>query len=329
MFTNEFWDNFVNEYWDKKPTCFKNTGFVPVSEINALMLFHTLVTQMATGNGNVPVRVYGNGNALSKEYVAPLMSMDLSQVSSFKDLIRKTHAALNLDNFGVIIDNVGKLDYAIQDRIAQFISPLVNRIGLPAKQTEIGIFGGSYKKTPFGIHRDIGNDNFTFGIVGEKRFLLWPPEYFDDMKAQRQGYILNRDGLNDERIYCDEASYQRFKRDAISLTIKPGDVMYWPDWWHTADNEPGEIQLTLSLGLWRQVNLANFASDLMNRALQQKLNDNVIHRHYCENTENLPKVFDSLLSDVKALIENGEFEAMINHWWKDRFSRKGFLDPNQ
>lgn len=327
MFTNDFWDNFVSEYWDKKPTCFKNTGFVPVPEMNALMLFHALVTHMASGDDAVPVRIYGNGNALSKDYAAPLLALDLSRISSFKDLIKRTHAALNVESFGVIVDNVGKLDPAIQERIAQFISPLVNRIGLPAKQTEIGLFGGSYKKTPFGIHRDIGNDNFTFGVVGEKKFLLWPPEYFNDAKAQREGFILNRDGLNDERIYCDEASYQRFKRDAICLTIKPGDVMYWPDWWHTADNEPGEIQLTLSLGLWRQVNLANFGSDLINRALTTTLKEKSIHRDYCANSNELPEVYSDLLNQLKDLVENGEIEAMMNHWWKDRFSRKGFSNP--
>src|SRR5262245_5702223 len=50
-----------------------------------------------------------------------------------------------------------RLESAFGDEITgiyDLLRPLVDEIGLPARKSEITLFAGFYKKTPFGIHND-------------------------------------------------------------------------------------------------------------------------------------------------------------------------------
>jgi hypothetical protein len=60
--------------------------------------------------------------------------------------------------------------------ILELLRPLVNELGQPARKSEVTLFAGQYKKTPFGIHHD-DEVNFFWPLIGPKRIRLWKPEY--------------------------------------------------------------------------------------------------------------------------------------------------------
>lgn len=320
MFKEEFWDNFVEHYWDKQPGVFRDTGFIPLTELQLLGLIQRFVGQLKAGRKTAGLRVFADDRAISNGERATLINLQLDHVRSFTDLVNTAEQALRAESFALILNDIGLIDASIQHSIAQFINPLLSRTGLPSRECEIGVFGGSYSKTPFGIHRDLGNDNFTFGIVGEKRFLLWPPGYFYGDNINGTG--ATNDGQN---IYCDENAYQHFKQDAIALTVRPGDVMYWPDWWHTADVDPGQLQITLSLGLWKYNHLATFGSELVRNALAAKLREQVVFKGACSAEEELPEFVQTMLDALAQIQTEGSVEKLAKQWWQHRRNNYGFV----
>lgn len=318
-FNAEFWDEFTAQYWGKKPVLFEGTEYCPLTESQLLILLYQYVLQLGTGQATAfsRARAYASGRSIDSE-VAKLRDIDFSKVSNFGSMMREVETILGTDSFAFILSDIGHVDADIQRKIQSFIAPLVKREGLPSKLCELGLFGGSYTKTPFGIHRDIGNDNFTFGVVGEKRFLLWPPEYFENIDST---YPLIHEGIF---IRCNEDDYQRFKRDAVSFVVRPGDVLYWPDWWHTADLDPGNDQVTLSLGLWKQLDLALYGADLVGQALREVLGEDVVFTGACDPSEKSTDFIKKLLEALAKIESDKAVEKLAQKMWEKRAYNMGF-----
>lgn len=316
----EFFDsNFFEKYWDKFPVVFTDTGYQPLTESGALQLINLLMMQLATDKDTAGVRVFANESQITKSQMQQLIEMEMHHVRDFAGLISQAQHTLNAQSFALVINDIGKIEPGIQRSIEDFVSVFVERVGIPARETEIGLFGGNYRKTPFGIHRDLGNDNITFGVVGEKDFLLWPPDYFSG-KVVRE-YQFSNDG---ENIVCDQATYEMFRKDAIRMTVKPGDILYWPDWWHIADVATDKMQLTLSLGFWRNVDLADFASQQLKELLHSTLSHKGIYKGYYVADTRLPEKIEDLEQHIAQLIEQGKFRESLQQWWSGRLQKKGF-----
>ncbi len=319
MFSEELWDNFVSNTWGRCPAIYKKADYTPLTESDFKKVIQKYFSQAVQGKFSNDIRIYANDRSISKSEHALLLNIDINSITDFKSFVLKAKSILNSNSFGVIINDVGNFEPSIQREVEKFLTPLVRRVGLPFRETEIGIFGGDYLRTPFGIHRDLGNDNFTFGIVGEKRFLFWPPEYFaSDIMGTKCGVS------NKESIYCDIDVYERFKGDAISLTVCPGEILYWPDWWHTADMEFEMEHLTLSLGLWSEVNLATLCADFVRCALEERLKNRLIVKGFCHPDQELPNFLEELLALLKRLNDEDSVAETTKSWWKNRVANQGF-----
>ena len=117
------------------------------------------------------------------------------------------------------------------DGIYELLRPLVGELGLPTRKSEVTLFAGRYKKTPFGIHND-DELNFFWPLIGPKRVRFWKPEYGRSNPGLAR--LLNYDEhLSESRVLDAEA----------------GDMLAWPgSWWHIAEGT-GQFSVSLTIPL--------------------------------------------------------------------------------
>lgn len=116
--------------------------------------------------------------------------------------------------------------------LRQFLNGLYQQIGQPSRFAEMGLYLGNYKKTPFGIHVDACGV-FSFPVLGTKRFRLWEPAYLNSRPRLQRAH-----------------HYAKHLEESTLLTLRPGDLSYWPSHaWHIAESD-GSLSATWSLGIW-------------------------------------------------------------------------------
>src|SRR5262249_50433080 len=136
-----------------------------------------------------------------------------------------------------------------------FLAPLLAAVGVPADKVETSIFAGLYRETPFGVHRDRGNDNLTFPIFGAKEYLIWPEE------AEFASV------LEPHRL-----PFAELAESAERFRLQPGRMLYWPDRYHVA-LPSDEVHATLSIGLWHSVSVSELVSSFVRTHLEESLGE--------------------------------------------------------
>jgi hypothetical protein len=117
------------------------------------------------------------------------------------------------------------------DRIYELLRPLVGELGLPARKSEVTLFAGRYKKTPFGIHND-DELNFFWPLIGPKRVRFWNPDY-------------GRSNPSLARLL----DYDEHLSESRVLDAEAGDMLAWPgSWWHIAEGT-GQFSVSLTIPL--------------------------------------------------------------------------------
>jgi hypothetical protein len=102
--------------------------------------------------------------------------------------------------------------------ILEFLNPLVHQLGLPVNRSEVTLFAGQYRKTPFGIHQD-PELNFYWPLIGPKRIRFWKPDH----SSGKPGFARTLD-------------YEEYVSDSLLLDATAGDMIAWPgNWWHVAE----------------------------------------------------------------------------------------------
>ncbi|MCF6442842.1 hypothetical protein L1077_25805 [Pseudoalteromonas luteoviolacea] len=312
------WDKFVELNWQKKPALFDLPDEPPMNEFDFLQAVHHLVNGELEASPRI--RLFADGRNIGPGEEDGLISfVGTADIRSFAELVDIATSKLDSDTFTMILNDGGKLLPEVKEKLKDFLSSLTERVGVAPSFTDIELFGGSYKNTPFGIHRDFGNDNFIFGAVGEKRYLLWPPEYFSKELQENVDFQ-----IKDNLIIASDEALAKFKEDALAFTVTPGTFLYMPDWWHVADVQANPIQLTLHLGLYSQVDLPSLGSIFMSELLNRRSENTNIEVEYSGEQKELPSFVSELVSDIKHIVSSGELEEHANNWWKTRRKNNGF-----
>lgn len=124
------------------------------------------------------------------------------------------------------------MDPLVWQRCQSFLTRLYAHVGVPSKRAFCDVYVGRYRSTPFGIHID-GASNFTFGIEGKKTLYLWEPELYHAKIA-----------------HLETVDYRDFLKDAIALTVGPGEIIYWPSrYWHIAEPST-ELSVTMNVAYY-------------------------------------------------------------------------------
>ena len=126
-------------------------------------------------------------------------------------------------------------------------------MGFPNRFSEMGLYLGNYRKTPFGVHVDRCGV-FSFPVAGVKKFRLWTSEFVKKNPALDRTF-----------------EYSKYKKDSQLMEVGPGDMTYWPSSaWHIAESD-GSFSATWSLGVWVDKTHKESVSQSLKGLLDEKL----------------------------------------------------------
>ena len=193
-----------------------------------------------------PGRIFLGAEVVRPEQLRPLLPGGAETCAQYVKRIRHAHPQ---DDLGIVLDNCEKHVPAMRDRLIPSLHSLFSRVGYPARRNHLCLYAGTYRSTPFGIHRDDCHVLMFCG-VGKKALAFWPRPYFDGKKELFVNGKLR-------------ARLQDHIADATVLEIGPLDALYWSaDDWHVAVSDTDEFQAALSVGIYHHGSSAEVMTSL-------------------------------------------------------------------
>ena len=312
------WEAFLTDSWQTNVAIYRKCGEQLIDEAGLDSAIKLYFSNIASGSFDDDIRIYVDNRSIGHQELFGFALNKIQSIEDFSNCVQRETLKKGNVQFGVIVNNIGKYVPRSQQLASIFLKPMIEKLGVPIADLEMGVFAGNYKTTPFGIHRDIGNDNFTFCISGSKRFLLWPLNYFD-LRRNDGNRVWTSDG---SRIFCESSQYEKFRKDAFSVTINPGDILYWPDCWHTVDNETDNFHSSLSIGLWSEIDLIDLLTKCVQNQLKKQSKANQIATGYA--TGNQPQFLTDAAILFDIIDDRRTIENALSSWWTTRLSGGGF-----
>ena len=236
--------------WNRGPRVFHNALRSPMFADGEVMtaLVGAATDYLADPGARVPPgRIYLGAEVVKPEQLAPLLPKGPAETcEQYVNRIRRTHPR---EDIGIVLDNCEKHVPAMRDRLIPVLHYLFSRVGYPARRNHLCLYAGTYRSTPFGIHRDDCHVVMFCG-AGRKAMAFWPRPYFDRKKELFVNGKLR-------------AQLQDHIADATVLEIGPLDVLYWSaDDWHVAVSDTDEFQAALSVGIYHHGSSAEVMTSL-------------------------------------------------------------------
>jgi ribosomal protein L16 Arg81 hydroxylase len=314
----DFWNTFVQEYWNKKPVVLK--GVLPknlLTDADVLEAFGNYANAALRDelDAFLPkrpggfTRLYVEGRQIGPTENAKFMPRG----ATVTEYIKEVGGAFGGARVGVILNDVELFSERAGAINRELVVPIIERVGIPSRNVEATIFAGDYDVTPFGIHKDEYADVLTFVIAGRKRMLVWPEEYFDQHPERM------------EQLALGEAAIELFSKDATVLDASPGDLMYWPGSAYHVATSLGGVVATCGLGFWHKTVLSEVMSEFVSEFLSAKLGArNKVIKTWQPDVE-LPAELEAATGALRDLLNSGEFQKALSRNWKQRVDRLGFL----
>lgn len=226
----KFWSDFAKNTWEKKPLVLKNvkSGLLEMGEaaiFDLIVLYSNRCRKLKNPEG---FKFYINGQKAYDEDVLQVLP-----VKKDKSLLGY-HARMKaiFSDYCLVCDELLKSNLENQALLTDFTDELYRHVGFPNRFSEMGLYLGNYRKTPFGVHVDRCGV-FSFPVTGVKKFRLWTAEFVQKNPALDRAF-----------------EYSKYKKDSLLMEVGPGDMTYWPSSaWHIAESD-GSFSATWSLGVW-------------------------------------------------------------------------------
>ena len=306
-----FWQSFAKNIWEKEALALKNVQSelldITHAEIFDLLLqYSDRCRKLQDPEG---FKFYIDGFKADADDV--LQVLPLKKDKSLLGYHARMQAEFS--DYCLVCDELLQVNQKKQDLLTDFTRQLYQHVGFPNRFSEMGLYLGNYRKTPFGVHVD-SCGVFSFPVAGTKKFRLWPEGYGQKNPALDRAF-----------------KYDKFKKDSVVLEASPGDMVYWPSSaWHIAESD-GSFSATWSLGVWVDQPLKNKVSDSLNDLLDKKLGSAgerptvafiKLHKASGEVTD-LP---ESYLNALQALQQTAEVELkeIFLKNWMQHISLQGF-----
>jgi hypothetical protein len=301
----KFWSHFAKNIWEKKTLVLKNVKS-PLLEMNEAEIFKLLVLyshrcrQLKDASG---FKFYISGIQAHPEDVLQILPLKKD-----KNLLGY-HARMQalFEDYCLVCDELLQVNAEKQALLVDFTSELYRHVGFPNRFSEMGLYLGNYRKTPFGVHVD-SCGVFSFPVVGNKKFRIWTSAF-----AKKNPKL--------DRAF----EYPKFKKDSLVLEASAGDLTYWPSSaWHIAEGD-GSFSATWSLGVWLDKTHAEFFGDVLNKLVQKKLGSKgqKLTTMLNKDPQSLPMSFKDSI-DLLAKLSSKELEKNFQAEWKKHRGLKGF-----
>lgn len=225
----QFWEHFAAEHWEQRPLVFDN----PLGEqlISAGRAFECSVQacERWRQRQRTSLRFFVEAGLLQCN---PDRYLPRRADADFQGYARRIAPQLRDQGFAFVLNGAAQYDFDVFLRARRFLRGLYQRVGMPADVTDMDIFVGNYRHTPFGVHTDRAS-NFSFVLSGRKRFLVWP------WPALSTRFELHR-----------SVDFEAVRSQAEVLEAEAGQVVYWPSsYWHIAESD-GDLSAVLNVALY-------------------------------------------------------------------------------
>lgn len=311
LFDRAFWNNFTKIYWEKKPVYLKK-AHSSLSQIGSEKIFDWLVQYSdlcRETNTCQGLKFYINGESQYQDEV--LQSLPVKTDKSLLGYHQRMEKLF--PDYCLVCDELIQVSGSDWNLLGDFLKGLYDCIGLSNRQSEIGLYLGNYKKTPFGVHVD-GCGVISIPVVGTKKFRLWSDTY-----VKRNP---------DLELAFD---YKKHVKHSDVIVASVGDITYWPSKsWHIAESD-GKFSATLSIGIWVDQPLTDVLGQLMtdlivkNSGLEQQQNFIKSKKSIDSKGQltKLPSTLKKSILKMEALSKN-EMSDAITTYWLSLNSRNGF-----
>lgn len=225
-----FWKNFAENIWEKKPLFVKDfpSSLLQMNESDVFDLLVLYANKCRKLNDPTGFKFYIDGFKVSEEEV--LQVLPTKKDKTLLGYHRRMEEMFS--DYCLVCDELLTVNSKKQHLLTDFTDELYRNVGFPNRFSEVGLYLGNYKKTPFGVHVD-SCGVFSFPVVGKKIFRLWTSAY-----AKKNPSL--------DRAF----KYDKHKKSSQVLEAQPGDMTYWPSSaWHIAESD-GSFSATWSLGVW-------------------------------------------------------------------------------
>jgi ribosomal protein L16 Arg81 hydroxylase len=320
---NEFWTEFVDIYWEKNPRLMRQVFESQI--VSPEELFNTLARMSMRGpwdrfwvSDKQEPKGRNDFRFVSLDDWGPKTS-DGSFTAFFERL------ALEFDHrpFGINLQRLQTVNPELWCRFRNFVAGLNRCIGSIPRRWDIDTFFGTYRATPFGIHKDNASV-FAIGILGKRKYLLWPEDYFSPDSAA----IMTPDL---EKI-------EPHIKHAVQFDLEPGDMVYWPSThWHVilSDGRPSAVvQLTSYFGHQSSASLGSIVERLLQQQLgtadsTQSYPNPLLQSHdgsWANEGGNcwLPPSLRQAIQALQQLVNSGAVERELLQVWLKQTSASGF-----
>lgn len=304
-----FWKSFAKTYWEKKPLLVKKFSS-PVSDIDDSHIFSMLVDysdhcrKIKSADG---FKLYIDGQLQYDQET--LQMLPVKKDKSLQGYNQRMEEVF--EDYCLVCDELLQVSQRSSKKLRTFTENLFSYVGFPNRFSELGLYLGNYRQTPFGVHVD-GCGVFSFPVIGKKIFRLWSPEF------ARKNPSLDR-----------SHDYGKFKKNSETMVASAGDMTYWPSSaWHIAESD-GSFNATWSLGVWvdrthqqnletafkplLQSKLAANGTQTMNYSASQKVDEATV----------LPKNYLDSVAALKNISENEWHDTLLKSWM-ELSSKSGF-----
>ncbi len=303
---DQFWETFVEKYWDKVPGVFEDVSAIDLSEDDIFEGFRRCFAKIVKSESvaGLASLYIERSTALQPDFTS-FIPPDSCNLREYIALVTER---LNGRRFGINIHQFHRHQPKAWGPMLEFVRPLFGRIGIPSDRVESAVFFGNYRTTPFGIHRDIGNSVFTFPVLGKKRFLAWPPGHFEQ---------------NPLSIYFHPQPSDHAEGSLV-LDGAKGNMIFWPrNWMHVAHDDVDAPHAAFSVGTWSEATSNNRLLELARHSIEKMGNDTRLPAGVAMDG----RVPDELLGAIAAFekrVQDGTFRAEALESWKARIDNLGF-----
>jgi len=307
----KFWNNFSQTTWEKKPIALKHVKS-DLTEIKEAEIFELVVKYSDICRKNKVAsgfKLFIDGIQTYEDEV--LQFLPLKKDKSFIGYHQRMNEVFS--DYCLVCDELLLVDSTIRNKLTDFTMQLYKSVGFPNRFTEIGLYLGNYKKTPFGVHVD-NCGVFSFPVTGVKKFRLWTSEFVQKHPSLNRAF-----------------NYAKYNKFSEVIKIEPGDMSYWPSSaWHIAEST-GEFSATWSLGIWVDQKHEQSFSKTLNELLKNKFSTRgeATLTHFSNlqsangEVSKLPEVY---IESIKALqsLTDAEIREFFLKTWMVHISKQGF-----
>lgn len=307
----KFWRNFAKNVWEKKALVLRNvkSGLLEMTDAEIVELLVLYADRCRELNDPTGFKFFIDGFKAEED--------DVLQVLPEKEdkSLLGYHARMKalFPDYCLVCDELLQVNLKKQHLLTEFTDELYRHVGFPNRFSEMGLYLGNYRKTPFGVHVD-SCGVFSFPVAGVKRFRLWKPEYVKKNPSLDRAF-----------------KYEKHKKASELLEAKPGDLTYWPSSaWHIAESD-GSFSATWSLGVWVDQPHKETVSDSLKSLLDKKsgVAGNMVatkfkhlHNDSGEVSE-LPESYHQSIELLKSLSAEELQETFLKSWMQ-HISMQGF-----